>query len=91
MRFVEGPPTLAVAVRSENDYADAAAAEIAAKRADYFAAGTLVVWDVDPVAERIHVYRSTDPDHPTTYTRGQTAEAEPAVPGWRMAVDDIFG
>jgi Uma2 family endonuclease len=91
MRFVEGPPTLAVEVRSENDYGPAAEAEIAAKRADYFAAGTLVVWDVDPVAERIHVYRSTDPDHPTTYVRGQTAEAEPAVPGWRIAVDDIFG
>ena len=91
MRFVEGPPTLAVEVRSENDYGDAAEAEIAAKRADYFAAGTLVVWDVDPVAELIHVYRSTDPDHVSTYSRGQTAEAEPAVPGWRMAVDDIFG
>ena len=90
MRFVEGPPTLAVEVRSENDYGDAADAEIAAKRVDYFAAGTLVVWDVDPQAEVIHVYRSTDPEHPATYTRGQTAEAEPAVPGWRISVDDIF-
>ncbi|MGP0064308.1 MAG: Uma2 family endonuclease [Isosphaeraceae bacterium] len=91
MRFVEGPPTLAVEVRSENDYGDAAELDIAAKRADYFAAGTLVVWDVDPEAERIHVYRSTDPENPTTYARGQTADAEPAVPGWRVAVDDIFG
>ena len=91
MRFVEGPPTLAVEVGSENDYSPAAEVEIAAKRLDYFAAGTLVVWDVDPVAELIHVYRSTDPEHPTTYTRGQSAEAEPAVPGWRIAVDDIFG
>ncbi len=90
MRFVEGPPTLAVEVRSENDFGDAAEAEIVAKRVDYFSAGTLVVWDVDPVAEQVHVYRSTDPGHPTTYARGQTAEAEPAVPGWRMAVDDIF-
>ncbi len=91
MRFVEGPPTLAVEVRSENDYGPAADLEIAAKRGDYFAAGTLVVWDVDPEAELIHVYRSTDPANPTTYVRGQTAEAEPAVPGWRVAVDDIFG
>ena len=91
MRFVEGTPTLAVEVRSENDYGPAAEVEIAAKRLDYFAAGTLVVWDVDPEAELIHVYRSTDPENPTTYGRGQTAEAEPAVPGWRIAVDDIFG
>ena len=63
---------------------------MADKRADYFAAGTLVVWDVDPLAECIHVYRSTDPANPTTYRRGQVAEAEPAVPGWRVAVDWIF-
>ena len=90
MRFIEGAPTLAVEVRSENDYSPSAAAEMAAKRRDYFAAGTLVVWDVDPVAERIHVYRAADPDRATTYTRGQVAEAEPAVPGWRPRVDPFF-
>ena len=63
---------------------------MAAKRADYFAAGTRVVWDVDPVAEAIHVYRAAVPDRPTTYTSGQVAEAEPAVPGWRLPVDRIF-
>ena len=90
MRFIEGPPKFAAEVRSENDYSDAAEAEMADKRADYFAAGALVVWDVDPLAECIHVYRSTDPTTPTTYVRGQVAEAEPAVPGWRVAVDWIF-
>ncbi|MFL5241354.1 MAG: Uma2 family endonuclease [Gemmataceae bacterium] len=48
MRFIEGPPTLAVEVRSENDYGPAAESEIVAKRGDYFEAGTQVVWDVDP-------------------------------------------
>ncbi len=81
MRFIEGPPTFGAEVRSENDYGDAAEAEMAEKRADYFAAGTLVVWDVDPVAECIHVYRASDPSQPTTIRRGQVAEAEPAVPG----------
>ena len=90
MRFIEGPPTLAVEVRSENDYGPAAELEMAAKRADYFAAGTKVVWDVDPVAELVHVYRSSDPTRPVTYRRGQMAEAEPAVPGWRVPVDDVF-
>jgi Uma2 family endonuclease len=90
MRFIEGPPTFAIEVRSENDYGDAAEAEMAAKRADYFAAGTAVVWDVDPRAEVVAVYRATDPTQALIYRRGDTADAEPAVPGWQMAVDDIF-
>jgi Uma2 family endonuclease len=89
MRFVNGAPTLAVEVRSENDYTETAQKKIAAKRADYFAAGTKVVWDVDPIDECIHVYHS-DSTQPTTYRKGQMAEAEPAVPGWEVAVDWIF-
>ena len=65
-------------------------ADMAEKRSDYFAAGTLVVWDLDPVAELIHVYRAADPSQPATYRRGQVAEAEPAALGWRVAVDWIF-
>ena len=90
MRFLKGPPTLGVEVRSDNDYGALAEEQMADKRSDYFEAGTLVVWDVDPVAECIHVYRSTDPERPTTYRRGQMAEAEPAVPGWQVPVDWIF-
>ena len=92
MRFLEGAPIFAVEVWSENDYGPAAERAIAAKRADYFACGTLVVWDVDLLSEAvIKVYRARAPDHPTVYRRGDIAEAEPAVPGWRMAVDDLFG
>ena len=65
--------------------------QMAAQRADYFAAGTQVVWDVDPEAELVHVYRASAPDRPVTYPRGRLAEAEPAAPGWRLAVDAIFG
>ncbi|HEX8201066.1 MAG TPA: Uma2 family endonuclease [Isosphaeraceae bacterium] len=90
MDFVSGPPTLAVEVRSKTDYGDAAEAEMATKRADYFQAGTPVVWDVDPRAACVRVYRPDAPDQPTTFHEGQQADAEPAVPGWRMAVDDIF-
>src|SRR5947199_10208488 len=87
MRFIEGAPTFAVEVRSEQDFGAAAEAEMADKRADYFAAGTLVVWDVDPVAECIHVYRADNPSQATTYRRTEVADAEPAVPGWRVAGD----
>ena len=60
-------------------------------RPTIFEAGTLVVWDVDPEAETVAVYRADAPTSPTIYRRGEVAEAEPAVPGWRMAVDAIFG
>src|SRR4029077_7719272 len=81
MRFIEGPPTFAVEVRSEGDYGPAADRDMAAKRADYFAAGTEVVCDAAHVAGLVHVYRADAPLAPTTYGRGQVAEAEPAVPG----------
>lgn len=91
MRFLEGAPIFAVEVRSEGDYGPAAEEAMAQKRADYFACGTLVLWDVDPLSEDIvKVYRASNPDHPTIYRRGDIAEAEPAVVGWRMPVDDLF-
>src|SRR6266498_4714856 len=83
MRFLQGAPAFAAEVRSENDYGLAAEKEMAAKRQDYFAAGTRVVWDVDLLSEEVvRVYRASDPDNPTIYGRGEIAEAEPAVPGW---------
>jgi Uma2 family endonuclease len=91
MKFIDGAPTFAAEVRSEFDYDTSAETEMAEKRHDYFLAGTLVVWDVDTKAELIHVYRKDQPDTPTTNRRGQRAEAEPAVPGWTVEVDWIFG
>jgi Uma2 family endonuclease len=91
MKFLEGAPAFAVEVRSENDYGPKAERELAEKRRDYFAAGTLVVWDVDLLGDDvIRVYRYTEAETSTVYKRGDMAEAEPAVPGWRMAVDELF-
>jgi len=91
MKFYEGAPVFAVEVRSEYDYGPKAEKDMAAKRADYFAAGSQVVWDVDLLSEDVvSVYRSSDSANPTIYRRGDSAEAEPAVPGWTMAVDDLF-
>jgi Uma2 family endonuclease len=92
MRFLEGAPIFAVEVRSENDYGPAAERAMKEKRADYFACGTLVVWDVDVLSEEvIKSYKASDPEHPAIFRRGDTADAEPAVPGWRMAMDALFG
>jgi Uma2 family endonuclease len=90
MKFYQGAPVFAVEVRSEGDYGPRAEREMAAKRADYFAAGTLVVWDVDLLSENVvRVYRANERD-PAFYRRGEIADAEPAVPGWTMPVDDVF-
>jgi Uma2 family endonuclease len=91
MKFLDGAPVFAVEVRSEGDYGPAAEQKMADKRSDYFAAETAVVWDVDLEGPNtVRVYRADDPEHPTIYRRGQIAEAEPAVPGWSMPVDDLF-
>jgi Uma2 family endonuclease len=87
MRFIGGPPTFAAEVRSEYDYGPAAELEMEAKRADYFAAGTLVVWDVDPDAREVRKYTPAAPAAPTVFGPGTEADVEPAVPGWRLNVD----
>jgi Uma2 family endonuclease len=91
MKFFEGAPAFAAEVRSEGDYGPKAKEAMAGKRADYFAAGTRVVWDVDLLSETpVRVFRAAEPENPTPYRRGERAEAEPALPGWTMPVDDLF-
>jgi Uma2 family endonuclease len=85
--FIDGAPAFAAEVRSPEDFGPAAERTLAAKRADYFAAGTQVVWDVDLIREKvIRVYRASAPEKPTTYGIDDVAEAEPALPGWTMPV-----
>ena len=38
----------------------------------------------------VRVYRADIPAEPTVYKRGEIAEAEPAVPGWKMPMNDLF-
>jgi Uma2 family endonuclease len=91
MKFFEGAPVFAVEVRSEGDYGPSAETQMARKRGHYFAAGTLVVWDVDLLGEDVvKSYTCNDPNSPTIYRRGDIATAEPAVLGWSITVDDLF-
>lgn len=89
--MLPGAPALAVEVRSKNGYGPAAERKITRKRSLYFAAGTQVVWDVDVLREAvIRAYRAADPERPAVFRRGEVADAEPAVPGWRFPVDEMF-
>jgi Uma2 family endonuclease len=91
MKFLQGAPVFAVEVRSEYDYGPKAERAIAAKRRDYFAAGTLCVWDVDMQgADVIKAYHADAPDTPIIFRRGDVADAGEAVPGWSIPVEEIF-
>ena len=63
---------------------------MAEKRRDYFAAGTLCVWDVDVLSpDLIKSYHAGDPENPLVFRRSDVADAGDAVPGWSMAADDL--
>ena len=91
MKFLEGAPIFAVEVRSEGDYEPKAEREMAEKRSDYFAAGTLCVWDVDMQStDVIRAYHTDDADNPIVFRCGDIADAGQAVPGWSIPVDNLF-
>lgn len=90
-KFLQGAPIFAVEVRSEGDYGPRAERKMAEKRADYFAAGTLAVWDADVLVEEVvRCYTNDDPETPKVFHRGEIADAGAALPGWSMPVDDLF-
>jgi hypothetical protein len=42
------------------------------------------------VAHTDNCYRAATPDQPAVFGTGQTADAEPVIPGWRLPVDRVF-
>ncbi len=91
-KFLQGTPVFAVEVRSEGDYGKYSERRMSDKRADYFAAGTIAVWDVDLDSNDnvVRLYTAASETPTAVFGRGQIAHAEPAVPGWTLPVDEIF-
>lgn len=55
---------------------------------EFLAAGVPLVWVVDPGTMTVHIYR---PDGSSTrHGVGEMVSADPAVPGFRVAVADLF-
>jgi len=79
-----GAPDLAVEVLSPSN----TPASVHAKVADYLAAGTRLVWIVDPERERVTVYRSLL--SPRVLSHDQELDGEDVVPDFRVAVADLF-
>jgi hypothetical protein len=60
------------------------------KRRVYFLSGTLVVWDVDPVAHKIWVFEAENPQQAQEYNATDIITCERLLPGWRRQVADFF-
>jgi Uma2 family endonuclease len=91
MKFLVGEPAFAVEVRSDGDYGPQAERAKADKRRDYFAAGTLCVWNVDLLGpDVIKAYFAADPDKTIVFPRGDVADAGDGIPGWSMQVNELF-
>jgi Uma2 family endonuclease len=83
-RYVDGPPVLVVEILSPHDKQK----DIEDKVADYLDAGVPLVWIVAPRFSTVTVYR---PDaKPQLFNADQELTAEPFLPGFRVAVADLF-
>ena len=78
------PPDLAIEVISPSDVYS----RIVRKAFDYLAAGTRLVWVLDPVAETVTVYRSKSDIE--LLTREATLTGEDVVPGFTCPVENLF-
>lgn len=78
-------PDLAVEVLSESN----TGREMAAKRVDYFGAGTRLVWEIDPEARTVAVYESADAPV-RVLTAADTLTGEPALPGFAVPLAELF-
>ena len=82
--LVPGAPELAVEVLSPGNRE----AAVHAKVADYLAAGTTLVWVIDAEAKQVRCYRNLL--EPQTLSGVDRLTAEELLPGFSVAVDDIF-
>jgi Uma2 family endonuclease len=82
--LIDGVPTLVVEILSPNDTQE----EIDEKLDGYLRAGVSLVWVIDPHDQTVLVYRPGQP--PDFFNVTQTLTADPHLPGFRVAVADLF-
>jgi Uma2 family endonuclease len=78
-------PDLAVEILSRAN----TSAEMSRKRREYFAAGVIVHWEVDPDERTVYVY--TDPENGVRLSVADTLRGEPVLPGFALSVEQLFG
>jgi Uma2 family endonuclease len=77
-------PDLAVEILSDSN----TPAEMTRKRSEYFAAGTQLVWIIDPDARTVDVF--TDPTTHTLLTAADTLDGGAVLPGFTLPLADLF-
>jgi len=82
--LAEVVPDLAVEVLSPSN----TKAEMTRKRAEYFAAGVRLVWEVDPRTRTIAVF--TAPEQSTTLDASMTLDGGDVLPGFALPLADLF-
>ena len=82
--FLETMPELVVEVRSKNDTAK----EINDRVDDYLQSGVKRIWVAEPATETVVEHRSGQP--PRTFGKTDTLECEDVIPGFRLALADLF-
>jgi len=82
--LVHGVPILAVEILSPSDKHEA----IHEKIVEYLRTGVKLVWEVDPDFRTVRVHR---PDRePVMFNRNQTLTGEEILPGFEVAVAELF-
>jgi Uma2 family endonuclease len=82
--YLETIPDLVAEVRSKNDRPG----EVADKVAAYLAAGVRLVWVLDPPTQTVTAHRPGQP--PQVFAAGETLTADGVIPGFAVAVADLF-
>ena len=82
--FWPGPPDLALEVLSPGDRPG----EVDEKVVAWLNAGCVVVWIVDPKERTVTVYRSRSDIQ--VKTPGDALDGEPLLPGFSIAIDELF-
>ena len=82
--FLDGIPVLVVEVLSPSDTEE----DVNEKLRSYLDAGVSLVWIVDPTFRTITVYRADA--EPELFNATQTISGEPHLPGFRVAVREVF-
>ncbi len=83
-KIIEGVPILAVEIMSPSDVHE----NVTEKVQEYLDVGVAVVWVVDPAFEVIGVFRRGQ--EPVHFNRGGELVGNPELPGFRVAVAEIF-
>lgn len=78
-------PDLVVEVLSEGNTAE----EMGRGRRDYFSAGTVIVWEIDPDNRTVTVHAG--PDRSLVLDEGQILDGGDVLPGFSLALSELFG